>query len=65
MAGVRNAAVNNKKNSSLTCADAKSYLFQASSKSNASLYVYNFTACRDRYWHKMSSNAQLRCWFTL
>ena len=39
MAAVRNAANNNKNKSSLTCADAKSYLSQSTSKNDANLYV--------------------------
>jgi len=46
MAAVRKAADNNKKNSSLTCADAKSYLSQSASKNDTNVYVQYSAACR-------------------
>jgi len=40
MAAVRKPN-NDKKSNSLNCADAKTYMLQASSKNEASLYVYS------------------------
>ena len=56
MAAVRRPTDNSKKNNSLNCADAKSYLLQATSKNDASLCVCS------ALWISIINHEMLNCY---